>query len=587
MSIGSSVRLDQVGQAFSPGHVLFEGLSCRLTADNIYAVTGPSGSGKSTLLGILAGWIKPTSGTVTCDGVQSIQWVFQNPHGVAHRTALDHVTLPLVAQGMDRRQADESALKLLSEFGLSGVADSPFALLSGGEAQRLMLARGVAANPDMLLVDEPTAQLDRRTADEVNQSLKALADRGVIVVIATHDPKTASACTSVIDLEHVPAAATASVSIAEDAAPADASYRRPLIASREAAREAWRNLATGTSRAMAWALALFALTALLGGLDAWSVKTVVDGAVEYRSQGGAVWVLDAPNLVDGRACDALSGAGAIESAGALRQDSDGLTTATLPRSPIPLFSVTPGFASVVGVQSPSPGVGIWITDSVAARYGTAGSGIISTSSGPVRVDGVFGYPDDGRSGNLGFAALAPSSASDENFDQCWMTVWPADDSAQALARTALAPTADDATLSQVKFYQLNPTVASSFPGLTDFLQRPSRLAPWVALFCAAALGLVASWSRRLEQASGLHAGLPKSFLLQMTVIETAAWALPAVILASPLVIFVATQAGADNLFVALSGVRPLAAGLAGAVLGSALGVLLVHERQLFNLFKNR
>lgn len=75
-----------------------------------------------------------------------------------------------------------------------------FCDLSGGEAQRLMLARGIAAAPQLLLVDEPTAQLDRHTAREMNDHLHALSRSGVIVVIATHDPDTRDACTDVIDL---------------------------------------------------------------------------------------------------------------------------------------------------------------------------------------------------------------------------------------------------------------------------------------------------------------------------------------------------------------------------------------------------
>jgi ABC-type lipoprotein export system ATPase subunit len=166
-------------------------------------VTGPSGSGKSTLLSLLAGWVHPTEGTVTATGVETIRWVFQNPHGVARRTALDHVTLPLLAQRLPRREAERRARALLADFGLGDAADREFAALSGGEAQRLMLARGMASRPDLFLVDEPTAQLDQHTAAAVNRTLGVLAGAGMVVVVATHDPHTRDACTDVIDLtEH-------------------------------------------------------------------------------------------------------------------------------------------------------------------------------------------------------------------------------------------------------------------------------------------------------------------------------------------------------------------------------------------------
>jgi putative ABC transport system ATP-binding protein len=180
--------------------VLFQDLDFTLEPGQVYGVTGPSGSGKSTLLTILAGWLKPRGGEIRREGVNAMRWVFQNPHGVAGRTALDHIALPLVARGLKRHEANRQAYGLLGDFGLLETASSPFGALSGGEAQRLMLSRGVAAGPDLLLVDEPTAQLDRRSAATVNHALVALGGRGAIVVIATHDPDTKAACGQVIEL---------------------------------------------------------------------------------------------------------------------------------------------------------------------------------------------------------------------------------------------------------------------------------------------------------------------------------------------------------------------------------------------------
>ena len=110
---------------------------------------------------------------------------------------IDHVTLPYLARGLDVPQAEACARELLAQFGLAERASSEYRELSGGEAQRLMLARGVASGADLLLVDEPTAQLDVHTADTVNARLDALSRRGMIVVVATHDHRTRD----VIDLE--------------------------------------------------------------------------------------------------------------------------------------------------------------------------------------------------------------------------------------------------------------------------------------------------------------------------------------------------------------------------------------------------
>jgi putative ABC transport system ATP-binding protein/lipoprotein-releasing system ATP-binding protein len=195
------VTLRGLGHRFAEGAWLFRGLDLALQPGRTYAVTGPSGSGKSTLLGIVAGWLTPAEGRVERDGVHRIARVFQNPHGAPRRTAADHVALPHLAAGLRPREADARALDGLRAFGLAHAATSPFRALSGGEAQRLMLARALAGGPDLLLVDEPTAQLDPVAAATVNRSLAALRSDGVIVLIATHDPRTRDACTDHIDLQ--------------------------------------------------------------------------------------------------------------------------------------------------------------------------------------------------------------------------------------------------------------------------------------------------------------------------------------------------------------------------------------------------
>jgi len=182
---------------------LFQGLSFRINPGEMVGLIGPSGSGKSTLLSLLAGWVQPLVGTITWEDIASVGWVFQNPHGVPGRTAIDHVSLPFLAQGLSRAEADSRAMAMLARFNLGALAHRPYAALSGGEAQRLMLARAMAKSPDLLLVDEPTAQLDPVASATVNQVLGCLADEHTIVVVATHDQDTATACDHVIDLSHL------------------------------------------------------------------------------------------------------------------------------------------------------------------------------------------------------------------------------------------------------------------------------------------------------------------------------------------------------------------------------------------------
>ncbi|NQW91345.1 ATP-binding cassette domain-containing protein [Curtobacterium sp. VKM Ac-2861] len=195
-----SVTLEGVGHVWPNGTVLFDRVDRTFAEGSVTAVVGPSGSGKSTLLAILAGMLRPTRGAaVRPPGCRPL-WVFQNPYGVARRRVLDHVALPFVAQGADRRTADVRALEVLERFGLGSRAHARFAELSGGEAQRLMLARAIASAPGLMLVDEPTAQLDRATAIEVNRGIGALAASGTVVVVATHDDATRDACDGVLDL---------------------------------------------------------------------------------------------------------------------------------------------------------------------------------------------------------------------------------------------------------------------------------------------------------------------------------------------------------------------------------------------------
>ncbi|MEU5257351.1 ATP-binding cassette domain-containing protein [Amycolatopsis sp. NPDC021455] len=200
MSTVKLVRGTGLGHRFDGTAQLFSGLDLDLRPGRITGLCGPSGSGKSTLLSILAGWVKPAEGTLEMTGVDRTGWVFQNPYGVPGRTVVDHVCLPLLARGLPRRTAEPRAMAVLASFHLADSAKKPFRALSGGEAQRLMLARAVCSAPDLLLVDEPTAQLDITTAATVNETLGAIAQDGTIVVIATHDPQTRAACTHVVDL---------------------------------------------------------------------------------------------------------------------------------------------------------------------------------------------------------------------------------------------------------------------------------------------------------------------------------------------------------------------------------------------------
>ncbi|MCI2957301.1 ATP-binding cassette domain-containing protein [Agromyces atrinae] len=194
------VELTALGHRFGTEPWLFRAMDFTFHEGTVYALIGPSGSGKSTLLGILAGWIAPAEGVIAIPHDRTATWVFQNPHGVPGRSAVDHVALPRLARGAAPDDADEEARHLLERFGLGHVAGREFRALSGGEAQRLMLARAIASEPAVLLIDEPTAQLDPTTGDTVNAVIGELARDDTVVVVATHDTRTRDACSAVLDL---------------------------------------------------------------------------------------------------------------------------------------------------------------------------------------------------------------------------------------------------------------------------------------------------------------------------------------------------------------------------------------------------
>ncbi len=165
------------------------------------AIIGSSGGGKSTLLRMIGGLIEPTSGRIVMDGQpikekgadllkyrRSVGFVFQQNGLLKHLSAIDNITMPLVkVHGMDRDKARDQALHLLKQFGLEQEADKfPYAL-SGGQSQRIAIARAVAPNPGILLLDEPTSALDPEYTIEVLNMIRELKEAGMHFIIVTHE----------------------------------------------------------------------------------------------------------------------------------------------------------------------------------------------------------------------------------------------------------------------------------------------------------------------------------------------------------------------------------------------------------------
>jgi putative ABC transport system ATP-binding protein len=184
------------------------GASVTIGGGEMLAVMGPSGSGKSTLLHCLAGILVPDSGEVTFDGRRIDQlreperstlrrerfgFVFQFGQLVPELSAIENVALPLLLGGATRRSAIAQAGEWFSRLDLDGLERRRSGELSGGQAQRVALARGLVARPDVLFADEPTGALDSLSGELVMDLLAASArEQGTTVVLVTHEPRVAA-----------------------------------------------------------------------------------------------------------------------------------------------------------------------------------------------------------------------------------------------------------------------------------------------------------------------------------------------------------------------------------------------------------
>lgn len=198
------------------GHpvTILNNLSLEIPDKQMVAIVGPSGSGKSTLLGLMAGLDKPTSGSILLDGVeitalaesemaryrrQQIGYIFQSFHLIPTLTALENVAVPLELAGSQR--ANGRAAELLAAVGLRDRQDHYPVQLSGGEQQRVAVARAFACRPPILLADEPTGNLDSATGRQVIDLLLALnRDQGSTLILVTHDQTLASHAERIITL---------------------------------------------------------------------------------------------------------------------------------------------------------------------------------------------------------------------------------------------------------------------------------------------------------------------------------------------------------------------------------------------------
>jgi lipoprotein-releasing system ATP-binding protein len=197
---------------------VFSNVNLTVAAGEIVALVGPSGAGKSSLLHIAGLLERPSSGEAYVAGRNcselddagrtrvrriGIGFIYQFHHLLAEFDALENVMIPQLIANVQRRQAAARAKELLSRLGLEERLDHRPAELSGGEQQRVAIARAIANRPLLILADEPTGNLDPRTAEQVHgEFMRLIAQEGVGALIATHNLDLAKRMTRILKLEH-------------------------------------------------------------------------------------------------------------------------------------------------------------------------------------------------------------------------------------------------------------------------------------------------------------------------------------------------------------------------------------------------
>jgi putative ABC transport system ATP-binding protein len=212
------IQLNDIHKTYyggAPLHVL-KGINLGVEEGEMVAIMGASGSGKSTLLNVLGILDTYDSGTYSLDGLlirdlsesraaelrnRMIGFVFQSFNLIAFKNALENVALPLYYQGMKRKKRNALAMEYLDMVGLSDWAAHLPGELSGGQKQRIAIARALIAQPRVILADEPTGALDSVTTVEVMELLRKVNQKGMTMIIVTHEPSVAAVTNRIIRLK--------------------------------------------------------------------------------------------------------------------------------------------------------------------------------------------------------------------------------------------------------------------------------------------------------------------------------------------------------------------------------------------------
>lgn len=213
------IEIKDLHKSYSIGknslHVL-KGINISIKEGELVAIMGSSGSGKSTLLNILGMLDAADEGSYTLDNIpikdlnetkaakyrnKFLGFIFQSFNLINYKTAIENVALPLYYQKVSRKERNEKAMQYLTKVGLAEWAEHLPSELSGGQKQRVAIARALAAEPKVLLADEPTGALDSTTSYEVMQLIQEINDEGKTILVVTHEDDIAKMCKRIVQLK--------------------------------------------------------------------------------------------------------------------------------------------------------------------------------------------------------------------------------------------------------------------------------------------------------------------------------------------------------------------------------------------------
>ncbi len=215
----SNIQVENIVKQYGEGEsrvLAVQGITMEVQSGALLAIMGASGSGKSTLLSIMGALNRPTSGTYRVDGIdvyalgqeeradfrrKYLGFVFQSFHLVPYLSVRENIMLPLAPSNLKGRQKRERAEEALERVGLRGKSHRLPNQISGGEQERVAIARAIVSQPAILMADEPTGNLDTRTSEEIMLLLQSLNQAGMTIIMVTHNPENAKFAHRIVNLK--------------------------------------------------------------------------------------------------------------------------------------------------------------------------------------------------------------------------------------------------------------------------------------------------------------------------------------------------------------------------------------------------